>query len=237
MAKDILQLPRSLLAKGERAVWVYVSLLGIADKNGVAQIKVNSWCREIGLTRQQLRVALNELARTNFITNCGTNCGTNLTICNTANSSTYSPIQEPIGEPTLQPIITSKSSSDTLPFVAPGFREAFCEWLDFKKRQFKFEYKTERSLKAAYNELVRLSGNDPHTAMQIVMQSESNGWKGLYELKNYGTKQTSAADTAATRAQSRDRLRSLATGIVSKSTDKLLSLYNGGVTDPDARQD
>lgn len=238
---DYIRLPRSLLARGEHTVWVYVNLLAIADGNGMAEIKANSWCREIGLTRQQLRVALNELATTNCVTNCKTNCGTNgrtnLTICGTGGLATCypikKPIEEPIKKPITQPIITSKNSSDTLTFVAPEFREAFCEWLDFKKRQFKFVYKTEHSLRAAYNGLLRLSGNDPSTAMQIVMQSESNGWKGLYELKNNGTIPITATDTPASRAQSRNRLRTLATGVVSQSADKLLSLYNGAGQNPD----
>lgn len=90
-------------------------------------------------------------------------------------------------KPIQQPIITAKTSSNNLSFIDPAFADAFTTWLEHKKKQFKFEYKTERSLKAAYAELVKLSGNDPDIAMQIVEQSMSNGWKGLFELKNNGT--------------------------------------------------
>lgn len=135
-------------------------------------------------------------------------------------------------QPIKQPIITAKTSSYNLSFVAPAFADAFTIWLDYKKKQFKFEYKTERSLKAAYAELVRLSGNDSDIAMRIVEQSMSNGWKGLFELKNNGT--TNTRDTAASRKAQRDRGLSLANEIVSRS-DNLLRLYNGVGTDPDTR--
>lgn len=60
---------------------------------------------------------------------------------------------------------------------------AFSTWLEYKKRQFDFEYKTEPALKAVYSELILLSKGDPALAMKIVEQSMSNGWKGLFELK------------------------------------------------------
>lgn len=202
MAKDILPLPRSLLEADARTLWVYANLLAKADEQGNVAIRANSWCEEIGLTRQQLRKTLNELAATNYITNSTTNCGTNgktnLTICGKTNCKPSTPIkkpiEQPIQQPTIQPIITAKTSSYDLSFIDPAFADAFTIWLNHKKKQFKFEYKTERSLKAAYAELVKLSGNDPDIAMQIVEQSMSNGWKGLFELKNNGTyKLTSTA--------------------------------------------
>lgn len=245
MAKDILPLPRSLLDTDARTLWVYANLLAKADEYGHVTIKVNCWCEEIGITRQQLRKTLNELIATNYITNPTTNCGangkTNLTLCNKINSKSLAPKKRPIGQPIektiRQPIVTDKTSCDSLDFVAPMFEGAFAAWLDYKKQQFKFEYKTERSLKAAYAELVRLSGSNPCAAMQIVEQSMSNGWKGLFELKNNGTTTAIPRDALATRKAQRNRLRSLATGVLSQSTDKLLNLYNGGGTDPDAGHD
>lgn len=244
MAKDTLPLPRSLLEADARTLWVYANLLAKADEQGVVTIKANSWCEEIGLTRQQLRSTLNELIKTNYITNSTTNCGTNgktnLTICGKANCKPSAPIkkpiEQPIEQPIQQPIITAKTSSNNLSFVDPAFADAFTAWLDHKKKQFKFEYKTEHSLKAAYAELVKLSGNDPDIAMQIVEQSMSNGWKGLFELKNNGTyKPTSTIrDTPTTRKEQRDRGLSLANEIVSRS-DNLLRLYNGSGADSDTR--
>lgn len=241
--KDTLTLPRPLLDTDARTLWVYVNLLAIADENGNIAIRVNSWCGEIGLTRQQLRQTINGLVATNYITNSATNCGangkTNLTICRKTNFGVTPPTKKTIPRPTKQsikqPIITHKTSSKSLMFVGPMFEEAFTAWLDYKKQQFKFEYKTERSLKAAYTELVRLSNNNPETAMQIVEQSMSNGWKGLFELKNHGTS-ANPPDTPASRKARRDRGLSLADKIVSES-EALYNLFNGEGENPDAGKD
>ena len=61
---------------------------------------------------------------------------------------------------------------------------------------------------------------------------QKHGERFYYEIQPAIT-----ADTATTRAQSRDRLRALATGVVSQSVDKLFSLYNGGSADPDDSED
>jgi hypothetical protein len=56
-------------------------------------------------------------------------------------------------------------------------------WTEFKKEQFKFSYKSEKSEQIAINDLIRLSKNNDEIAKKIVFQSISNGWKGLFELK------------------------------------------------------
>ena len=183
MQKDVLTIPHPLLETDARTLWVFANLLAKADENGNAAIKVNSWCNEIGLSRQQLRTTLKELATTNYITNLATNSGTNgktnLTICSKVGFKGSTPIKKPIRKP----IIEAEKSSYDLSFVNPIFADAFTEWLNYKKKQFKFEYKTERSLKAAYSELVKLSENNPELAMQIVEQSMSNGWKAQLDSR------------------------------------------------------
>lgn len=59
-------------------------------------------------------------------------------------------------------------------------RVIFLEWLDYKKKTHKFSYKSESHLQVAYNELLKLSGNDPDQARAVVNQSIANGWKGLF---------------------------------------------------------
>lgn len=58
------------------------------------------------------------------------------------------------------------------------------QWKDFKKDQFKFQYKGLQSEQAALNELVRLSVGIEDNAIKIIHQSMANGWKGFFELKN-----------------------------------------------------
>lgn len=106
--------------------------------------------------------------------------------------------------------------------------EAFSTWLEYKEKQWHFKYKTEKSLKSAYQELVRLSGCDPCKAMQIVDQSMSNGWKGLFELKKqYGSAGTITTNGHANRAESRRRMSALASEIVSRDADVIIGLYDG----------
>ena len=75
-----------------------------------------------------------------------------------------------------------------LSFVDDSFLAIIQEWLEYKKQR-KETYKSERSVKVCYNNLLKLSGNDPQTAKEIIYQSMANNWAGLFPLKNnnYGT--------------------------------------------------
>lgn len=75
-------------------------------------------------------------------------------------------------------------------FVLPEYKDAFYEWLEYKKQR-RESYKTDRSIKLCYDKLVKLSGNNPTTAKMIVEQSMANNWAGLFELKDYGNNRTS----------------------------------------------
>lgn len=81
------------------------------------------------------------------------------------------------------------------------FLETFILWLEYKKDR-RENYKSEKSLKACYNKLVKLSKGDPTAAYQIVNESIANNWSGLFELKNkneYGNKkQTDSTDSGDT---------------------------------------
>lgn len=67
-------------------------------------------------------------------------------------------------------------------FVSPEFADVFSTWIEYK-RERKESYKSEKSLKAAYSKLLKLSGNNPYIASEIVEQSMANNWAGLFELK------------------------------------------------------
>ena len=81
-----------------------------------------------------------------------------------------------------------------------GFKEIFLEWLDYKKTQYKFTYKNERSLKVAYNELVNLSQGRASVASEIVKKSIANGWKGLFAMERAATAPTATAKSAQQQA-------------------------------------
>ena len=75
----------------------------------------------------------------------------------------------------------SKKSYD-LSFVDKEYMSTFTEWLEYKAER-KEKYKTESSLKACYNRLLKLSGNNPKIAEEIVQQSIANNYAGLFEYK------------------------------------------------------
>ncbi len=77
-------------------------------------------------------------------------------------------------------LITEKEIKND--FVEKEFEDVFNDWLEYKKDR-KESYKTQKSLKACYNNLKKLSGNSPSVAMLIVEQSIANNYAGLFELK------------------------------------------------------
>lgn len=81
---------------------------------------------------------------------------------------------------------TVKVEETVIPFESENFLKHWNFWKGYKKQQFKFVYKSPISEQAALNELVKLSGGEERVAIEIIMQSISNTWKGLFELKNNG---------------------------------------------------
>lgn len=251
---SLLRLP-SFRTNVSKVVWF--CLLRDSDEGGMVKTSACSIAKEIGVCEKTVRNALLELKSDGVIEssnpntspnsapskvrymgrvvtlNLSTNCKQKRVKMSEQKSETKSDI--------CSDTITAKTSSNALMFAAPyefvdpAFKEAFMVWLDYKKTQFKFTYKSDRSLRAAYSEMIKLSGNNPQVAMQIVNQSMSHGWKGLFELKNYGTTQIYTPDNAASRKASRDRMLGLANGIVSQSADRIADLYNGCISDADNR--
>jgi hypothetical protein len=64
--------------------------------------------------------------------------------------------------------------------------EYWRRWKQYKKDEFKFNYKSLVSEDAAKKELLNLAGNDRDTVIKIIEQSIANGWKGFFKLKING---------------------------------------------------
>ncbi len=71
-----------------------------------------------------------------------------------------------------------------LPFNSIEFAESWQDYLDNKKELHKFEYKNERSMKAALKKLYRYSQGNEEIAIAILENSMSENWKGFFPLKN-----------------------------------------------------
>lgn len=77
--------------------------------------------------------------------------------------------------------------------VINPFSDAFLAhwetWKQYKEEEFKFKYKGCISEQTALMQLSVISGGVESVAVEIINQSMSNGWKGLFPLKinNNGT--------------------------------------------------
>lgn len=67
-------------------------------------------------------------------------------------------------------------------FISPEFLQPFLDWIEYKKAR-KESYKNEKSIKAFYKKLLRLSGNDSKKAILIIEDSMANNYAGLFPLK------------------------------------------------------
>lgn len=76
------------------------------------------------------------------------------------------------------------------PFDSEEFKKQWELWKDFKKKEFKFKYKTVQSEQAALTQLSNLANGNEKTAIAIIHQSFANGWKGFFELKNQPKERT-----------------------------------------------
>lgn len=197
MNDGVIRIRKESLAQFRNATQkgIFVALIERADENGFLQISVNAFAKEVGVGRQEVRTVLQKLEANQLINQQATNKQTNITFCKKAENATAPPTEKPTtNQLTNQQRRPQKNTINHLPavtlgldFVDPMFEDPFNTWLDYKKRQFKFTYKTERSLRAAYSDLVKLSDGRPDVAVAIVEQAMSNGWKGLYPLKQNGT--------------------------------------------------
>jgi len=70
------------------------------------------------------------------------------------------------------------------PFNSPKFRRTWRKWIRYKREEFNFKYKSSATQQTALNHLQTISNNDVENAIEIINRSMSNGWKGLFELRN-----------------------------------------------------
>lgn len=73
--------------------------------------------------------------------------------------------------------------NEPLMYGSDAMQEAWAVWREYKSSQWGFRYKSPTSEQKAINELINLSRNDGTLAMRIVNRSISQGWKGLFEIK------------------------------------------------------
>lgn len=125
----------------------------------------------------------------------------------------------------LQSRTRAKKKELDLSFVAIHFIGVMTKWLEYKKERHN-PY-TQRGAESVYKKLFKMSGGDPILADEIVEQSISNNWQGLFELKNGTTTAISAtqqsrsfnAQSVAGRREGVEGLARLAGAVLRGSAD------------------
>jgi len=74
------------------------------------------------------------------------------------------------------------------PFPSERFSEGWKYWIEFKRAHFKFKFASSTSEQTALKSLQFLAGGDEETALKIIEQSISNGWRGLFAINIKQTK-------------------------------------------------
>lgn len=242
-----IQLPRSALTdelwrnKDLAALLCY--LITHADENGEFQSSLTTVATELKITPQQFKTLWKKLESNQVATKLATKSPTKLAtkfILNIQiNSKGKQPCKQRSKQPSEQPssnqVRTIEPAYISPSFVAPEFAETWRIFVEYRK-EIRKPYKSESSERTAYNKMVEMANNDPIAARDMVERTILGQWQGLFPKDSHGTKPITSTDTAATRTQSRDRLRTLASGVLSQSADKLLDLYNGSGENPDTRQ-
>lgn len=78
-----------------------------------------------------------------------------------------------------------KENEISPPFIpSDEYKTTWEQWISYKSNQHKFSYEDSKYERIAFEELLKLSGNSPSVAEQIVNQSIAKGWKGLFALKD-----------------------------------------------------
>lgn len=93
-----------------------------------------------------------------------------------------------------------------LPFKSPAFASIWSEWLQYRK-EARIKNYTPTGLKRLFGWLTETSGGDEKIAIQIVEQSLTKGWQGLFELKTLPNATNITNTTTGSKAGSLSRER------------------------------
>lgn len=93
-----------------------------------------------------------------------------------------------------------------LPFQGPEFAAIWKEWLQHRK-EARIKNYTPTGLRRLFKWLAEQSGGDEKVAIQIVDQSLTKGWQGLFELKTLPNATNIANPTGGPKAGSVSRAR------------------------------
>ena len=250
---ELIRIPRPTpeLVRDKDLWQFYGILLSMADRDGVVTVSLRNLTRETKLSLQTVRTFIYKLTATQKVTQGVTQGVTQLSICGSV-SKLKQVTQKVTQQSTQQSTQLTAQPQDGFERFRTYFN-ATVEHTPIRQVRTLSEAR-KKTLRSIFREF----GKDTvEEALAKVVASRwccgenDKGWVASFDwifkktsfIKilegNYDnrTRPAASADSSASRKESRDRLRSLAAGVVSQSSGKLLDLYNGGVKDSDNRQD
>jgi len=90
-----------------------------------------------------------------------------------------------------------ESKEVVFPFDSDKFKNYWALWVEYKKVQHNFTYKSPITIQSSLNDLVKLSKGNEEVAIKIIDQSISKSWKGFFELKNESNESTNNGSKVA----------------------------------------
>lgn len=90
-----------------------------------------------------------------------------------------------------KPLKTKGGIKDKIifPFDSKEFLSAWNDWKEYKKKEHRFNFKSEISENAALNDLKKISDDNEQRAIELINQAIAKGWKGIF-LGNINGHQT-----------------------------------------------
>ena len=70
-----------------------------------------------------------------------------------------------------------------LPFDTENFKNHWDQWKIYKKKEFRFSYKSAQSEQSTLIKLSEISENENH-AINLILNAMANGWKGIYPIND-----------------------------------------------------
>lgn len=83
------------------------------------------------------------------------------------------------------------------PFDGLEFMNLWEQWKEYKANEHNFKYKSIQSEQAGLNKLANLSNGNEQKAIQIIVQSLENGWKGLFDVKQSNNQNNGDTEVSA----------------------------------------
>lgn len=183
---DCIRLPRSALTdeiwRSENLARLILYLMARADENGEIKTNMPEIARNLTLSRQQVRTLMKKIESNQILTKSSTTKTTKLKFEFQEVKPKRQPRKQPNQQPNGNQIKTIVPDYVSPPFVAEEYREVWQMWIEYRK-EINNNYKSEKSEKIGYEQMVKKSGDNPEVAKQMIEDSIASGYKGMFAPK------------------------------------------------------